>query len=135
MRPLTFSYINWWLMKYILSFDWPCNQANRRPTPKLTFLFTFFSSFSFLLQQKMSDITAPVLPDHVKKPNEEEYKKTLEQVNANIEKIQKQFASIQHHIEEKFLICLLLFRMLLEKRLQNYLVRVITTVARKLKLN
>lgn len=42
----------------------------------------------------MSELTAPVLPDHVKKPNEEEYKKTLEQVNANIEKIQKQFASI-----------------------------------------
>lgn len=42
----------------------------------------------------MSELIAPVLPDHVKKPNEDEYKKTLEQVNANIEKIQKQFASI-----------------------------------------
>lgn len=41
----------------------------------------------------MSDLVAPVLPDHVKKPNEEEYKKSLEQVNANIEKIQKQFVS------------------------------------------
>lgn len=36
---------------------------------------------------------APVLPDHVKKPNEEEFKKELADVNANIEKIQKQFVS------------------------------------------
>ncbi|KAG2209473.1 hypothetical protein INT47_008316 [Mucor saturninus] len=48
----------------------------------------------------MSELTAPVLPDHVKKPNEEEYKKTLEQVNANIEKIQKQFASIALLLEK-----------------------------------
>lgn len=41
----------------------------------------------------MSQLIAPVLPDHVKKPNEEEYKKTLEQINGNIEKIQKQFVS------------------------------------------
>lgn len=36
-------------------------------------------------------IAPPTLPEHVKKPNEEEYKKELEKVNANIEKIQKQF--------------------------------------------
>lgn len=41
----------------------------------------------------MTDISAPILPDHVKKPNEEEYKKSLEQVNASIEKIQKQFVN------------------------------------------
>lgn len=35
----------------------------------------------------------PVLPDHVKKPNEEEFKKTIEGVNASIEKLQKQFVS------------------------------------------
>lgn len=41
----------------------------------------------------MSELIAPVLPDHVKKPNEEEHKKNLEKINANIEKIQKQFVS------------------------------------------
>lgn len=35
----------------------------------------------------------PVLPEHVKKPNEEEYKKNIESINASIEKIQKQFVS------------------------------------------
>lgn len=35
----------------------------------------------------------PVLPEHVKKPNEEEFKKTIESINASIEKIQKQFVS------------------------------------------
>lgn len=38
-------------------------------------------------------VAPPTLPEHVKKPNEEEYKKELEKVNANIEKIQKQFVS------------------------------------------
>lgn len=37
--------------------------------------------------------TPPVLPEHVKKPNEEEYKKNIESINASIEKIQKQFVS------------------------------------------
>ena len=35
----------------------------------------------------------PVLPEHVKKPNEEGYKKNIESINASIEKIQKQFVS------------------------------------------
>ncbi|CEP09869.1 hypothetical protein [Parasitella parasitica] len=39
------------------------------------------------------DAAAPVLPDHVKKPNEDEFKKQLADINANIEKIQKQFVS------------------------------------------
>lgn len=42
----------------------------------------------------MSDTAAPVLPEHVKRPNEEEYKKSLEAVNQNIEKIQKQFVNM-----------------------------------------
>lgn len=41
-----------------------------------------------------SATAAPVLPDHVKKPNEEEFKKELAEVNANIEKLQKQFVSL-----------------------------------------
>ncbi|KAI8637019.1 hypothetical protein BD408DRAFT_425264 [Parasitella parasitica] len=41
---------------------------------------------------------APVLPDHVKKPNEEEFKNKLAEVNANIEKIQKQFDVIRDKI-------------------------------------
>lgn len=51
----------------------------------------------------MTDIAAPVLPDHVKKPNEEEYKKSLEQVNASIEKIQKQFVR-KYHLKVFYLI-------------------------------
>lgn len=41
-----------------------------------------------------SATAAPVLPDHVKKPNEDEFKKELAEVNANIEKLQKQFVSL-----------------------------------------
>ncbi|KAI8366888.1 hypothetical protein BD560DRAFT_353797, partial [Blakeslea trispora] len=41
---------------------------------------------------------APVLPDHVKKPNEEEHKKNLEAINANIERIQKQFDAVRDKI-------------------------------------
>ncbi|GAA5811133.1 hypothetical protein MFLAVUS_004562 [Mucor flavus] len=48
----------------------------------------------------MSQLIAPVLPDHVKKPNEEEYKKTLEQINGNIEKIQKQFDAVREKINK-----------------------------------
>lgn len=42
----------------------------------------------------MADTGAPTLPEHVKKPNEEEYKKELEKVNADIERVQKQFVSL-----------------------------------------
>ncbi|KAG1376388.1 hypothetical protein G6F61_007637 [Rhizopus arrhizus] len=40
----------------------------------------------------------PVLPEHVKKPNEEEFKKTIESINASIEKIQKQFDAVKEKI-------------------------------------
>lgn len=88
------------LSKYIDPFDSSVSFPNQRArTPKLrnvrfisTWFFPFFP-FSQQYLKKMSDLVAPVLPDHVKKPNEEEYKKSLEQVNANIEKIQKQFVS------------------------------------------
>lgn len=43
---------------------------------------------------------APVLPDHVKKPNEEEFKKELAEVNANIEKLQKQFDAVREKINK-----------------------------------
>ncbi|KAI8058917.1 uncharacterized protein B0P05DRAFT_605987 [Gilbertella persicaria] len=47
----------------------------------------------------MTTLSAPpVLPDHVKKPNEEEHKKKLEVINANIEKIQKQFDAVRDKI-------------------------------------
>jgi hypothetical protein len=46
----------------------------------------------------MADIVAPVLPEHIKKPNEEEYKKKLEQVNGKIEKVQKEFVSSSDEI-------------------------------------
>lgn len=49
----------------------------------------------------MSDSAAPVLPDHVKKPNEEDYKKSLETVNQNIEKIQKQFVNYDDDKKKK----------------------------------
>ncbi|EIE92139.1 hypothetical protein RO3G_16850 [Rhizopus delemar RA 99-880] len=42
----------------------------------------------------------PVLPDHVKKPNEEEFKKTIEGVNASIEKLQKQFDVVKEKISK-----------------------------------
>ncbi|CEG69635.1 hypothetical protein RMATCC62417_05682 [Rhizopus microsporus] len=42
--------------------------------------------------------TPPVLPEHVKKPNEEEYKKNIESINASIEKIQKQFDAVKDKI-------------------------------------
>ncbi|KAI8878159.1 hypothetical protein K501DRAFT_277802 [Backusella circina FSU 941] len=48
----------------------------------------------------MADIAAPVLPDHVKKPNEEEYKKTLEEVNGKIEKVQKEFDAVREKINK-----------------------------------
>ncbi|KAI8364008.1 hypothetical protein EDC96DRAFT_511535 [Choanephora cucurbitarum] len=44
--------------------------------------------------------TPPVLPDHVKKPNEEEHKKALEAINANIDKIQKQFDAVRDKINK-----------------------------------
>ncbi|KAI8973512.1 hypothetical protein BDF20DRAFT_882784 [Mycotypha africana] len=46
----------------------------------------------------VSTLTPPVLPEHVKKPNEEEFKKQLANVNANIEKIQKQFDAVRDQI-------------------------------------
>ncbi|KAI9265921.1 hypothetical protein BY458DRAFT_534120 [Sporodiniella umbellata] len=47
----------------------------------------------------MTQATAPpVLPDHVKKPNEEEFKKNIEGINASIEKLQKQFDAIKEKI-------------------------------------
>ncbi|RCI02220.1 hypothetical protein CU098_006502 [Rhizopus stolonifer] len=47
----------------------------------------------------MTTLSAPpVLPDHVKKPNEEEHKKKLEVINVNIEKIQKQFDAVRDKI-------------------------------------
>ncbi|KAI9486663.1 MAG: hypothetical protein EXX96DRAFT_474933 [Benjaminiella poitrasii] len=46
----------------------------------------------------MSELAPPVLPDHVKKPNEEEHKKNLEKINANIERIQKQFDAVRAKI-------------------------------------
>ncbi|RCH93522.1 hypothetical protein CU098_004824, partial [Rhizopus stolonifer] len=45
-------------------------------------------------------IVPPVLPDHVKKPNEEEFKKNLENINASIEKLQKQFDAIKEKISK-----------------------------------
>ncbi|KAK4518255.1 uncharacterized protein ATC70_001607 [Mucor velutinosus] len=47
-----------------------------------------------------SATAAPVLPDHVKKPNEEEFKKALAEVNANIEKLQKQFDAVREKINK-----------------------------------
>ncbi|CAO0794385.1 unnamed protein product [Mucor circinelloides] len=47
-----------------------------------------------------SATAAPVLPDHVKKPNEEEFKKELAEVNANIEKLQKQFDAVKEKINK-----------------------------------
>lgn len=91
----------------------------------------------------MTDISAPVLPDHVKKPNEEEYKKSLEQVNASIEKIQKQFVNSYYRKKKKYTIKLISFffknhhhlRMLLERKSLNCLPRAITLVVRKSRLN
>jgi hypothetical protein len=86
----------------------------------------------------MSDIAAPVLPDHVKKPNEEEYKKSLEQVNSSIEKIQKQFVRWKKLViqkKKKKHLIQFIFRMPLEKRLPNYLVKMIILVVRKSRLN
>jgi hypothetical protein len=69
--------------------------AHKKPI-NVTFSIIFYpyprlSLCLYKLHFTMSEIAAPVLPDHVKKPNEEEYKKSLEQVNTSIEKIQKQF--------------------------------------------
>ncbi|KAL9555532.1 hypothetical protein MBANPS3_002317 [Mucor bainieri] len=47
-----------------------------------------------------SATAAPVLPDHVKKPNEDEFKKELAEVNANIEKLQKQFDAVREKINK-----------------------------------
>lgn len=81
---------------------------------------------------------APVLPDHVKKPNEEEFKKELADVNANIEKIQKQFVSFSLC----YYYCYYLVtdtkyhnRMLLERRLPRFLKRTIMLVVRKSRLS
>lgn len=41
-------------------------------------------------------LTPPVLPSHVKKPNEEEHKKALAEVNARIDKLQKQMVNWIH---------------------------------------
>lgn len=47
-------------------------------------------------------LTPPVLPSHVKKPNEEEHKKALAEVNARIDKLQKQmviaYTRVPHHL-------------------------------------
>lgn len=71
---------------------------------------TFYSTFSFTLVPLLlalimaesttatttatttppATLTPPVLPSHVKKPNEEEHKKALAEVNARIDKLQKQ---------------------------------------------
>ncbi|KAI7901718.1 uncharacterized protein BX663DRAFT_513809 [Cokeromyces recurvatus] len=46
----------------------------------------------------MAELAPPVLPDHVKKPNKEEHKKTIEAINANIERIQKQYNVMKEKI-------------------------------------
>ncbi|CDH58278.1 related to bfr1-nuclear segregation protein [Lichtheimia corymbifera JMRC:FSU:9682] len=45
-------------------------------------------------------LTPPVLPSHVKKPNEEEHKKALAEVNARIDKLQKQMDAVKEKISK-----------------------------------
>jgi hypothetical protein len=74
----------------------------------------------------------PVLPEHVKKPNEEEFKKTIESINASIEKIQKQFVSF--FFKRDFIISHQ-HRMLSRKKSPSYLPKATTRVVRKSRVN